>query len=335
MARGARLHVALTFEAGGSVEPAPAILDTLADWRFRATFFIDGRWAEAHPELVRRIARDGHELASHGYDHPDWTSLGDGQIVADLRRTEEIVEQLVGRLPRPWARPPYGAVDDRVISVLAGAGYRAFYRDAVDGGHWPGETTTATVRTRALRAAESEGVVVFHTNSAITAAVLPTVLDDLKTRGFRAVSLSELPRAPSPRTPRHPDFGNLHVAPGFIQAQRPGSWQEVNLLELAAAASRPAGASDLVVRIGDVLADLVTGSGSERVDPQQDPSDRYVQVLAGELVCTFEEEGKESARLLARAGDLFLCPGGVAHQLGPSDGGKRWIALIWQVGSAM
>src|SRR6187551_3444974 len=137
--------VALTFEAGGRIEPTPAILDALAERRWPATFFIDGRWAEAHPDVVCRIAADGHELGSHGYAHPDWTSLEDTEVAADLRRTEELVRRLVGRPPKPWARPPYGAIDPRVIATLDAAGYRAFYRDAVDGAHWPGETNGESV----------------------------------------------------------------------------------------------------------------------------------------------------------------------------------------------
>ena len=208
--------VALTFEAGGSVEPTPAILDTLAERRWPATFFIDGRWAEVHPELVRRIAADGHELGSHGYAHPDWTTLDDDAVAADLRRTEELVRRLVGRPPKPWARPPYGAIDSRVIAILDATGYRAFYRDAVDGAHWPGETTDESVHTRALHAVESEGVVVFHTNSAITASALPTILGEFAHRDCEPVRLSEHPIPPPPRAPVHPDFGGLRVSPGFI-----------------------------------------------------------------------------------------------------------------------
>lgn len=336
MPGGGARHVALTFEAGGHVGPASSILDTLADGGWPATFFIDGRWAEAHPVLVRRLANDGHELATHGYDHPDWTSLEEREILADLGRTDELVERLVGRAPRPWARPPYGAVDDRVIHVLVGAGYRAFYRDAVDGGHWPGETTESAVRDRSVSAAESEGVVVFHTSSVVTAAALPAILADLGTRGFQAVPLSGLRPAPAPRSPSHPEFGDLRLAPGYIWARRPGRWREVNVLERGAAVGRVAGASELVARLGDVRADLVTGSGTEPFDIQYDLADRYVQVLAGELICEFyaeDDHTSATARVLARTGDLILCPGGVGHRLGPSDGGNRWIATIWQLKS--
>src|SRR4051794_41623688 len=61
--------LALTFDDGPSAEWTPPVLDALRDKNARATFFVLGRHAEAHPELVRRISDEGHELASHGYDH--------------------------------------------------------------------------------------------------------------------------------------------------------------------------------------------------------------------------------------------------------------------------
>jgi peptidoglycan/xylan/chitin deacetylase (PgdA/CDA1 family) len=225
-------RIALTFEAGGEAAPAPAILAALDSADARATFFLDGRWAEANEGLVRSIAERGHELGNHGYRHPDWTTLSSAEIDADLTATERVAERLTGRSVKPWARPPYGAVDERVVAVLRDAGYHAVYRDAVDGGHWPGETTAATVRDRALRSAHDGGVIVFHTNRAETPAALPEVIDDLRAAGLRPGTLSELGGIPTQgssgtRTSPTSTFGpatSARPAPDAGRASPSSSW---------------------------------------------------------------------------------------------------------------
>src|SRR5439155_25859516 len=110
--------VAFTFEAGGDGAPVPRILDALRESGARATFFLDGSWAEAQPALVHAMAAGGHELANHGYAHPDWTTLDDDAIAQDLAATERVVRELTGSSSRPWARPPFGAIDERVGAGL-------------------------------------------------------------------------------------------------------------------------------------------------------------------------------------------------------------------------
>jgi peptidoglycan/xylan/chitin deacetylase (PgdA/CDA1 family) len=322
--------VALTFEGGGDPQPLPAILAALADADARATFFVDGRWAEMHPDLVRSIGERGHEMANHGYRHDDWTTMSDSEIESDLDATEQLVNGILGMSTRPWARPPYGALDERVIDVLARAGYSALYRDAVDGAHWPGETTPGTIVTRALQAAEDERVVVLHTNRPDTATALPQLLAALASRHRQAVTLSELDRPLTPRTERHPDFAELAIAPGSVQPSRAGGrWQSLNLLELGAARARPTGVAELAAELGGCAVELLTGAGDEPLDWQTDSRDRYVLVLAGGLRCDFRDADGELGHLVAREGDFFLCPGGAEHRLGPGPGKRRrWIAAL-------
>jgi peptidoglycan/xylan/chitin deacetylase (PgdA/CDA1 family) len=323
--------VALTFEGGGDPRPLPAILAELARTQTRATFFIDGRWAKENPELLRAIGEQGHELGNHGYRHDDWTTMSDGEIASDLDETERLVEAVLGTSTRPWARPPYGALDERVIHVLAQAGYSALYRDAVDGAHWPGETTPQAIVTRALSAAERERVVVLHTNRSDTAAALSALLAELEVRRYLPVALSELEHSPTPRAERHPDFADLTIAPGSVRPRRQGRWQSLNLLELGAARAQPTGVAERAAQLNGCALDLLTGSGDEPLDWQRDDHDRYVLVLAGTLRCDLRDDEGELGHLVARTGDCFLCPGGSAHRLGPvPERAGRWIAAVWR-----
>jgi peptidoglycan/xylan/chitin deacetylase (PgdA/CDA1 family) len=314
-------RAALTFEAGGDPAPAGPILDALVAAGAPATFFLDGRWADAHPELVRRIAAEGHELGNHGYAHPDWTSLDDEAIVADLHAAEAVAERLVGRSLRPWARPPFGGMDDRVLATLERSGYRAFYRDAVDGAHWPGDTTVESIRTRGLAAIEECGAVVLHTNREDSARALPDLIRALD--GRELVTLSELGHVPSPRLARHPAFAGLPVRPGYVRPVESGHrWHSVNALELGAAASCPTGALQPLAELGGTgCALLAVGQTPVGLDAQ--PEDRRMLVLAGGVRCDLT-----GGYLVARPGDLFLWPGGAAGQLTALDDGRA-VALVW------
>lgn len=321
-------RIALTFEAGGDPSPTTEILGVLDKAEIGATFFIDGSWAEANPALVRSIADHGHELGNHGYLHPDWTTLSAEAIEADLLATERVVEGLTSHSVKPWARPPYGAVDDNVLKVLRTAGYHAVYRDAVDGGHWPGETTPASVRERAVRGAHDGAVVVFHTNRPETPAALPGVIEALSSRGYLLGTLGELGRVPSPRTEPHPDFADVPFRPGYIRPSRPGRWQSIPLLELGGAATQPPNAVEILARLGATSLELVTGDGVDPLAWRGGADDGYVLVLAGEVRCDIRDADGDCGYILARAGELFLCPGATQHRLSSATR-RRWLAVAW------
>ena len=126
-----RRIVALTFDAGSDTGFTAQILDVLARSSVPATFGITGKWAEANPDLVRRIAGAGHVLMNHTYDHRSFTGvsarpalLSAAERRADVERTEEIIRGLTGRTTRPWFRPPYGDYDASVNAVVGALGYR-------------------------------------------------------------------------------------------------------------------------------------------------------------------------------------------------------------------
>ncbi len=101
------------------------VLDVFAEHGVRATFFVLGWVAERHPDLIRRIVREGHELASHGYDHTRVTTLDREQFRQDVTRTRHILEDLGGLAVRGYRAPSYsiGAGNLWALDVLHEAGY--------------------------------------------------------------------------------------------------------------------------------------------------------------------------------------------------------------------
>ncbi|MEM9071243.1 MAG: polysaccharide deacetylase family protein [Myxococcota bacterium] len=118
-----------TFDDGPRLDTTPALLDHLDEAGVRATFFVvargfDGRNRvdRAKAELLRDVARRGHTIGAHTYDHSRLTSLGEEAIVDQLVRSEEIIERVLGDRPVLF-RAPYGARDARVDQALADRGY--------------------------------------------------------------------------------------------------------------------------------------------------------------------------------------------------------------------
>jgi peptidoglycan/xylan/chitin deacetylase (PgdA/CDA1 family) len=99
------------------------LLDVLRQRNARATFFVTGAWAQAHPDMLRQIVADGHELGNHSFSHPDFRLLSQAQIAWELAETERIVHKHTEATTRPFFRPPYGSYDNRVLLAVIEQGY--------------------------------------------------------------------------------------------------------------------------------------------------------------------------------------------------------------------
>jgi peptidoglycan/xylan/chitin deacetylase (PgdA/CDA1 family) len=100
-------RVALTFDDGPSVPYTGQILDELKREHVHATFFLCGRNAVAHPELVRRILAEGHEIGNHTWSHPWLYLMSRDKIADEIDRTQDALEKITGRRPTLF-RPPFG-----------------------------------------------------------------------------------------------------------------------------------------------------------------------------------------------------------------------------------
>jgi peptidoglycan-N-acetylglucosamine deacetylase len=118
--RGVR-SLALTFDDGPDPVHTPAVLERLRARGVRATFFVVGRRAEAHPALVSRIVDEGHELGHHSWTHglPEETSAL--SLVSEARRTSALLERIAGRRPT-FFRPPHGKLTPGKLLGLWGLG---------------------------------------------------------------------------------------------------------------------------------------------------------------------------------------------------------------------
>jgi len=200
--------VAITFDACATRTQKNgfdhAVLEVLKREAVPATIFVSGRWVEAHPAAMAELADDRLlEFGNHSYDHPHMSRLRAPQIADEIDRTEAAL----GRYGRHSVafRPPFGDWNDLVMQV-ADEKHLPFVTWDVVSGDPSARTTTSGMIHAVVTKTRAGSIIIFHINGRgwKTAEALPTILKELRTRGFRFVALSELMGSHSGRTgPRH------------------------------------------------------------------------------------------------------------------------------------
>jgi peptidoglycan/xylan/chitin deacetylase (PgdA/CDA1 family) len=200
------LRVALTFDAEHPDRPwcppgnAEHLLDVLGAEQIRATFFVQGRWAEAYPATARRIAEEGHLVGFHSHYHARMPLLLGGGFASDLADGTEAVLGTTGVDPHPWFRCPFGAGadDPRVLAELETAGYRnvGWHVELED---WEAWRTGAAIATDAIEGVRAHGdgvVVLLHTWPGATGEGIQAMVDGLRGLGASFVTVDELETLP-------------------------------------------------------------------------------------------------------------------------------------------
>lgn len=187
--------IALTFDDGPS-QYTDRLLGELAEADARATFMVVGRNAATQPATVERAAEAGHQIVGHTWSHPDLTTLDDAGILDEIERTDAAIEAATGEPASALMRPPYGAVDDRVLGVLAGAGKAAVLWN-VDTEDWRNRDVAETTR-RAVEGAKPGAIVLMHDIHESTVDAVPGIVEQLRAAGYTLVTVDELLGATTP-----------------------------------------------------------------------------------------------------------------------------------------
>ncbi len=207
--------VALTFDMGGRMEPAVDIMNFLIANDVCATIFATGIMSEtaqgrevmalikAHPELF--------EIANHTMYHCDLVRGGGGspstspcaggpfsaaRIRQELTDAEAILRAGTGQNPQPYWRPPYGSLNDAVVSAAASVGYTKTFMWDIDTIDWKpiadGGPTAEQIAAKVVGNAVNGSNVLFHLGGYETLDSLRIMVPALRDRGFKITSLSDL-----------------------------------------------------------------------------------------------------------------------------------------------
>ena len=185
----AEKKVALTFDAAWGADKTQGIIDALAKYEVKGTFFLVGFWIDEYPEMVKKIAESGCEIGNHSKNHLHMSKLSKGEIISELDYVSGKVEELTGIKPK-YFRPPFGEYNSSLITQTEGCGMQAV-QWTIDSLDWKG-LGAQEIMSRVKKGLKPGSIILFHNNSDNILEALPLVLACLKSEGYTAVGLSEM-----------------------------------------------------------------------------------------------------------------------------------------------
>lgn len=195
--------VALTLDDGPDPVYTPQVLDILERFQVKATFFLIGRQAQVHPELVRAIKDRGQAIGNHSQNHHFYLSwLGPERMRAEVLDTQEVIFQINGEYPR-YFRAPLGWVSSELVALC-----RELKLPIINGSIKAGDVSnpgTDQIVESVLSRVQNGDIIILHDaggvggyrNRSQTLEALPIIIERLKEKGYQFVFIDELIYVPS------------------------------------------------------------------------------------------------------------------------------------------
>ena len=185
----------LTFDCGyenGYTEP---ILDALKKHNAPAAFFVVGNMVETAPDIIRRMAREGHIVGNHTYHHPDMSSISDQTAFQrELDSLAELYQQTTGQPLSRFYRPPQGKYSQENLRQAQALGYNTvFWSLAYVDWYTDNQPTAEQAYSKLLPRIHDGAIVLLHSTSRTNAEILDELLTRWEAMGYRFASLEELP----------------------------------------------------------------------------------------------------------------------------------------------
>jgi polysaccharide deacetylase family sporulation protein PdaB len=184
--------IALTFDISWGTVMPPKVIAILRREHVAATFFLSGPWVAAHPEIVRQIAAVPYfEVESHGQAHVNLGRLGAAAVEANIEKANAAIYAVTGRRPT-MIRPPNGDYSRTSLAATAALGMRTVIWDT-DSLDWMNPGVDTIIR-RVVTRAHPGDIVLLHASDTCkeTNLALPDIIRDLRTKGYRFVTVGRL-----------------------------------------------------------------------------------------------------------------------------------------------
>ncbi|MDQ0914177.1 polysaccharide deacetylase family protein [Paenibacillus sp. V4I5] len=187
--------VALTFDDGPDTRFTPKVLDALKASQVKATFFVLGVQANAHPDIIRRIVKEGHVIGNHSYSHANLPKLTADKFQSQIISTESVLQGLIGYAPK-LIRPPYGAINEEQVRWIADHHYLIVNWN-VDSLDWK-SLNSDQVLNNIMQQTKPGSIILQHSGGADSQDLSGTVqaigplISKLKAAGYTFVTVPEL-----------------------------------------------------------------------------------------------------------------------------------------------
>lgn len=191
----------LTFDDGPHPVYTPQVLDLLAEYDVKATFFVVGWMVSLYPDVTRRIAAEGHSIQLHSWRHDHLTRFTRDEFIADVRKVQAILGKTVNRRGT-CIRPPYGSVNARVRGWASELGLTVAMWD-VSGDDWT-DISSEQIANIVVRRAAPDAVLLLHDGGGHrhrTVSALEEILSELTSDGYRFEVMCSSLYLPEPSPP--------------------------------------------------------------------------------------------------------------------------------------
>ncbi len=181
--------VSISFDAAWGNEDTQQLIDILARYGVKTTFFVVGDWVEKYPESVKALHDAGHEIMNHSDNHAHYNSLSTEEIIADVNACNDKIEAITGVRPT-LIRCPYGEYDDHVIAAIRSIGMEPIQWD-VDSLDWK-DLSAGDITQRVTSKVQSGSICLFHNAALHTPEALPSILEFFQSAGYQVVPISQI-----------------------------------------------------------------------------------------------------------------------------------------------
>ena len=184
----------LTFDAGYEAGYTEQILDVLKQHNVRAAFFVVGNYLETSPELVKRMAEDGHIVGNHTWHHYDMSQIADLQtFTQELQSVSDRYREITGEELPHYYRPPQGIYSEENLKMAKQLGYKTvFWSLAYVDWYRDDQPTPEQAYAKLLPRIHPGAIVLLHSTSATNAEILDELLGKWEDMGYRFGTLDEL-----------------------------------------------------------------------------------------------------------------------------------------------
>lgn len=186
-------NVYLTFDNGYEEGYTGKIMDVLKKKKVPATFFVTGHYVESEPDLVKRMADEGHIIGNHSYHHPDLTNLSQDSVEKELDDLEEAVANVSSQKEMKYLRPPKGTFNEQSLKRTKDLGYiSVFWSLAFVDWNTDKQSGWEYAHEQIMDQIHPGAVILMHTVSSDNAEALSHIITDLEDEGYTFKSLDDM-----------------------------------------------------------------------------------------------------------------------------------------------
>ncbi|MEG6511501.1 delta-lactam-biosynthetic de-N-acetylase [Desulforamulus ruminis] len=183
-------NIYLTFDEGYENGYTPMILDALKAANVKAAFFITGDYIRRNPELVQRMANEGHVVGNHTDHHPSLPSVDDATLRKELTSLSDAYKQLTGR-EMSYLRPPMGEYSARTLKITREMGYTNVFWSVAMKDWIPDAGTPQEHQTMVMSRLHNGALILLHAVNKANAEMLPSLIEECRQQGYQFKALDE------------------------------------------------------------------------------------------------------------------------------------------------